>query len=195
LPETVLWPAARRQLQLGQQSAHLPACFDLDSTLGGNTASQEGGAIFVHLAQNTDTLTLMHVTIAFNKAQSGGGGAGLFLDQGTVMLQDTLLAGNTLFSGSHANVGESASNSGNLTFTSLGHNLSDDTTAAFLIGAHDLNDTAAGLSSTLQNNGGPTKTYALSSGSRALGAGDAVGPGVDQRGRAWSNSPSNIGAF
>ena len=116
------------------------------STLAGNV----GGAV-----RNLGTLTLAESTVANN---SGG-----------VSLTGPATIDNTIF----------ASNSGgNLagSFTSKGHNLSDDASgAASLTADGDLNSTAAGLDpSGLSTNGGPTRTIALLPGSAAIAAGGPV---------------------
>lgn len=59
-----------------------------NSTVGGNTASQQGGGI-----NNTGTLSLSNVTIARNTGTGGGNG---IQTTGTVVMQNTLLAGNPM---------------------------------------------------------------------------------------------------
>src|SRR5262249_41074233 len=56
--------------------------------------------------------------------------------------------------------------------------------------------TNPGLSSAgLANNGGPTRTMALATGSAALGAGTPISVTVDQRGAPRSAIAPNLGAF
>ena len=81
------------------------------------------------------------------------------------------------------------------TITDLGHNLSSDTTCAF-INTGSMNNTYA-LLGPLTNNGGPTATIALLPGSRAIDAGDtAAAPPTDQRGvpRPFGTA-ADIGAY
>lgn len=131
-------------------------------------------------------------TLSGNSA-SGDGGA-IYISSGTLTLKGTLLAGQTS--------GGNCSGAG----TSLGYNLSDDSTCSFLTQAGDQNDSAtAGLSSSgLGNNGGPSQTIALLSTSSAV---DAIPPGActdalgnpvatDQRGVTRPQGAGcDIGAF
>lgn len=97
-------------------------------------------------------------TISGNTAQHGAGGIELLY--GTVTLQNSIVANN---SGGNCSA----------TLTSKGYNLSGDNTCNFNnIG--DLNNTDPMLG-PLQNNGGPTQTMALSSGSPAIDAGRPSG--------------------
>ena len=81
------------------------------------------------------------------------------------------------------------------TVTSQGRNLDGDGTCNLTDGS-DLPGSTA-LLATLQNNGGPTLTHALLTGSPALDAGDDTSaPATDQRGTARpQGSASDIGAF
>lgn len=92
--------------------------------------------------------------------------------------------------------------SGGATFTSLGHNLSDDDASGdggpgpggLLNGPGDIRNTDPLLGS-LANNGGPTQTHALLPGSVAIGSGnDATARPRDQRGYTRSGT-SDIGAY
>ena len=138
--------------------------------------------MFISLTSNSVSLT--HVTVAYNEASSGGG---VFMTSGAVTFEDTLLAGNA--NGNFASSGGTA--------TSNGHNLGDDdsTTGFFTAVATDLSNTPAKLSTTLAANSGRTPTYALLSGSLAAGGGDSSGPSVDQRGLPWLKAPSDIGSY
>ena len=78
---------------------------------------------------------------------------------------------------------------------SLGYNLSDDGGDGILTAPNDQTNTNPLLGS-LQDNGGPTQTMALSSGSPALGAGDPAQAGAsDQRGVPRFAGAVDIGAF
>lgn len=105
---------------------------------------------------NSGTLTISNGTISGNSATSGGG----IGNSGTATLQNTIVANST---------GGNCSG----TMTSKGYNLSADATCDF-IGPGDLNDINPMLG-PLQNNGGPTQTMAIPSGSRAIDAGNAHG--------------------
>ncbi len=147
-----------------------------NSTFAGNSAGSTGGGI-----RNTGTLTVTNSTFAGNSAGSTGGG---IRNTGTLTVKSTLLANNPS--------GGNCFNSG--TFTSLGYNLSDDTSfSSFFTGTGDVDYTPAGLDpSGLQDNGGPTFTHALLAGSPAIDAGNPASPGsggivceaTDQRGAA-----------
>ncbi len=85
----------------------------------------------------------------------------------------------------------------NTSFTSLGHNISDDNTCGFTqIGdQQNINNIIATLG-TLQNNGGSVPTRALLPGSPAISAGGAVlGVTTDARGVARPNNCPSVGAF
>ncbi len=144
-----------------------------NSTVSGNSASANlpatsanGGGI---ANLGTQMMTLTNITISGNSASSFGGG--IYSINGTMTLRNTIVA-NTPSAGNCDNAGG--------TFTSDGHNLSDDMTCnSLLIGTGDLNDTPAGLDSGgLNNNGGPTQTIALLAGSAAVDA-IPVGPKIN----------------
>lgn len=127
-----------------------------NSTVFGNTSfAGDGGAIL-----NGGTLTATNGTISGNSAGVGGGG--IYISQGALLtLKSTLLAGNQ--AGNCHSFG---------TGTSMGYNLSDDSSCAgFLTATGDTNDVSAGLDSKgLQKNGGPTQTVALLATSPAVDA-------------------------
>jgi len=124
-----------------------------NSIIRGNTAVLRGGGI-----DSGGTATINNSTISGNTAQHGAGGIELLY--GTVTLQNSIVANNS---------GGNCSG----TLTSKGYNLSGDNTCNFNnIG--DLNNTDPMLG-PLQNNGGPTQTMALSSGSPAIDAGRPSG--------------------
>lgn len=130
-----------------------------NTTLSGNTATASGGGLY-----NAATATLLHDTITLNAASSGGGLA----NTGTTGLQSTLLSANT---------GGNCSG----TISSNGTNLDSGTTCAFAA-TGDLSGTDP-LLGTLADNGGPTLTHALLSGSPAIDtAGNSGCPTEDQRG-------------
>jgi hypothetical protein len=151
-----------------------------DSTVVANTASGNfGGGLYQ--TPYAGTLALANVTIADNQAGVGkpyaqGGGlanAGAAL----VTIVNTLIAGNV------SGPGTAPDCSG--TITSLGHNLVQSTGLCTLAAAAgDILDRRAGLR-RFGDNGGPTETYSLRAGSRAVDAGDgAACASLDQRGVA-----------
>jgi hypothetical protein len=70
---------------------------------------------------------------------------------------------------------------GSASIVSLGYNLTDDPTTAYLDQLTDWINTDP-LLRPLADNGGPTKTHALKPGSPALDSGDRSGLNTDQRG-------------
>ncbi|MBI5655915.1 MAG: hypothetical protein HZC44_03430 [Geobacter sp.] len=176
-----------------------------DTLLSGNSAVY-GGAI-----SSSGTLALTNVTLAGNSASSGGGLYNAV--GGTATLLNATIAGN-----SAAVRGGGAENAGTLTFknsiiadnsaptgpeiygsvTSQGYNLIRVTTDAVIGGDTTGNITGQNpLLGTLANNGGPSFTMALLSGSPAIGAGTCTGaPTADQRGMARpQNVTCDMGAY
>lgn len=135
----------------------------------------------------TGVATLRNVTIAGNTATSTGGGVGSN-NAGNPTLTSVLLSGNT-----HGGA-ENCGTANGAVITSGGNNLSDDNTCAAFVQAGDLPGTLAGIGA-LADNGGPTMTHALQTGSAAINAGKAAGcPTTDQRGYSRSGA-CDIGAF
>lgn len=149
----------------------------VNSTISGNTASAWHGGAFFH----TDgTMNIVNSTIANNTAPAGtAGGAfvGTFGDNSpTLSLTNTIVAGNSGLQCQAERAG-----SGLVTLASGGHNLSSDGSCQ-LTAAGDQASTPAQLG-PLADNGGPTRTHLLLSGSPAINAADsAVCPATDQRG-------------
>lgn len=182
----------------------------VQSTIAGNTTGNNAGGVFV---SNFGSVTMQNSTISGNSAATGGGmllrrpttitsstiasntatvgGGGLLLNTGgSLTATNTLLAGN-VSSGSASN----CSATGGASFTSGGSNLGDDATCPWMVLAGDRANTTAGLQATLGNNGGPTPTHALLTGSAAINAGLAQSCATtDQRG-ALRVGVCDIGAF
>lgn len=157
-----------------------------NSTVSGNTAENgsqldadgDGGGVYVLGAA---TLTLANATIASNTAGgpgTGGAGGGVFGAPGsTTILRNTIVA---------ANSADVAANFGAAP-TSQGYNLFGENPGG--IAATDKVNSNP-LLGPLANNGGPTRTHALLSGSPAIDAGNPATPGggapacaaTDQRG-------------
>jgi parallel beta-helix repeat protein len=118
------------------------------------------------------TVMLNNTTISGNTANQRGGGIYTF-DRGSATLQNTILAGNTAPNGPDCS----------WTLVSAGYNLIGNTSdCTFTPTDSDLTyiDAKLGL---LQDNGGPTETHALLSGSPAIDAGSCRGTTADQRGK------------
>jgi|GEM_PF-1120360 len=178
----------------------------INSTLSGNTADK-GGGVFAFFGPK-----LTHSTLSGNSASSSGGG--LYNLDGTATLTRTLVSGNTAPSGSEIKKNYGAVNANN--YNLLGHSGLTNAQAfvGFTPGATDITATSDGstpaalmtiLDATLGNNGGPTLTHALLSGSPAINAltgAKCPPPPTDQRGVSRPQGCSNcavaacdVGAF
>jgi len=155
-----------------------------------------GGAI----ANNAATVNIRHATISGNNAQAGntgvnqgganmppqpvaeGAGGGIRVGPASVTLENTIIAGNTAANGlGDASGAPIAGPNVDGAVTSSGHNLLGTATEAtgFAGPGDQLN--ANPMLAALADNGGPTRTMALSVGSPAMDAGVAAGASFDQR--------------
>ncbi len=173
-----------------------------NSTVEGNTSNGTGGGI-----KNSATLTITNSTITGNTASSNqsGRGGGIFSDfSATVTITHSTFSGNGADgSGGGINLGNGTLHLGNTVLKagllganlvnisgvviSHGYNLSSDNGGGFLNAAGDQINTDPMLG-PLQNNGGPTFTHELLSGSPAINAGDpnfTSPPSHDQRGPGY----------
>jgi predicted outer membrane repeat protein len=167
-----------------------------NSTLNGNGASAgcfsscsgDGGGIY-----NSGTLRISNSTLSANEARSSGNfccsdGGAIFNVSGAVTISNSTLSGNSARVGGgifgtaalqNSIVANNSATSGNFTgncvgtMTSKGYNLSSDGSCNFN-GPGDMNHTNP-LLGPLQNNGGPTQTMALLSGSPAIDSGNPSG--------------------
>ena len=161
-----------------------------NSTFNSNTAVSSGAIASFANSGPAMTLNIINCTISGNTASdtSFGTGGGILngnLSTGTV--SNTIVANNTAATGTDVSGA----------FTSGGHNLIRIATGStgFINGNNgDQVGIPAGLDATLKNNGGPTDTIALLSGSTAINNGGANAPSTDQRGAARVGV-SDIGAF
>jgi hypothetical protein len=179
----------------------------INSTITGNGVSNQGGGVW---GDKASAITLINDTLDANTASAGNGGD-IYVSatccnpsppSGTGAI--TLI--NTLVGGSAASGGDLATN-GTPSAVFLGHNnLIDDTASAgpFTNGVSGNKVGVAAGVGALSNNGGPTQTMPLLTGSAAIGAADASvcaaavpngAGGVDQRGVARPASHCSIGAF
>ena len=131
-----------------------------NSTLAGNFAKYGGGGIY---NPSGSTVTLTNSTLSGNSTPANGGGI-YNAYGGTVTLTNTIVAGNTFTMG-----GSSPDLYG--PFTSIGHNLISDTNGSSGIMGGSRGDIVNNtpLLGTLTNNGGPTQTIPLRTGSPAIG--------------------------
>ena len=175
-----------------------------NSTIGSNM-SDGGGGIF----NDSGTMTITNSTINGNSAGSSGVGGGITNDGGTMAIEFSTISGNTASEGggirkvgmlvelSNSIVANNPSGgdcAGNI--TSQGYNIDSDNSCS-LTAVGDLPNTNP-LLGTLQNNGGPTETQALLTGSPAIDAGnpDCPPPATDQRGVTRpQGTQCDIGAF
>ncbi len=171
-----------------------------NSTLQGNTAASSGAISSIGSSTSIATTTVTSCTISGNSATTGGFGGGLF--NGSFSTCDV---GNTIVAGNSAATGPDVSG----TFYSLGYNLIGNSDASVgFTATGDLTGNSNGpldpVLGPLQNNGGPTDTRALLSGSPAIDAGSGFGLATDQRGfaRPYDDADvanvddgSDIGAF
>jgi hypothetical protein len=138
-------------------------------TVSGNNAVFDGGGILNFGASSRMTLT--NSTVSDNTA--GGNGA-MVNNGGTAILRNTIVAGNTTFTGLDA-LGS---------YSSEGNNLIGNTSGAVGFGDSDIVGRNP-LLGPLQDNGGSTDTHALLSRSPAIDKGTNAGcPSTDQRGKA-----------
>jgi len=182
-----------------------------NSTLSGNTALNSGGGIL-----NRGALSVSNSTISSNSALSSlsfpSGGGGIFTAGTLTILSSTVKDNsNPVFNGSGGilNYGISGSSVVNIgstilqtsasgynlgffgtesTYNSLGYNLSNDSGGGFLTGAGDQINTDP-LLGPLQDNGGPTFTHELLTGSPAIDQGkNFSGSTTDQRGTGFART-------
>jgi hypothetical protein len=171
-----------------------------DSTISGNTALTGialGGGIRVG-----GFVDLINSTVAGNAAGDGGGIFNNGFISGTVSARNTIIALNTASSSPNVN-GALTSKNFNLIGNSAGANITPPPSPSY-----DQTDVSAAELNLgpLQDNGGPTRTHALLSGSTAIDRGDFEGVTYDQRGPdfprpvdspalAGNGDGSDIGAY
>lgn len=173
----------------------------INSTISGNEASNNGGGIFSSGEMFLYNSTITNNT-ADNLANNGSGGGGIFAAFVGVSttLRNSIVTGNTDTSGSADDcaLGDSISEDYNLIGKGDGCNFAPNTNDQ--VGTN-LNPIVAQLE-PLGDNGGPTKTHALGTGSPAIDAGNPAGCldqddqslTADQRGNL-RYGPCDIGAF
>jgi hypothetical protein len=173
-----------------------------DSTIAANAASKGAGiyVVAVNLLSGA-TLALLNSTVAGNQASGAGGGLyiGTPLSSSTqVSLTDTLVAANAAMAGG-------PDVSGAVLATSAYNLIGNGDGSIGLVNGTNGNRVGTTASpidprlGPLQNNGGPTLTMALLSGSPAIDAGTTSNaPAYDQRGPGFARvvvSAIDIGAF
>jgi len=178
----------------------------IDSTLSDNSATLAGGAIY---SGESAVLKIINSTLSHNSAEKGGGifsgntaigstslfnvtitnnfttsppdtGGGIFSNNGSVSLQNTIVAGNR-----DPDAPDCAS-ANNGVFVSGGYNLIGDATGCNFnpVLGDQVGTSAAPIDpilGPLQGNGGPTQTHALLTGSPAIDRGNPSGC-IDEKG-------------
>ena len=160
-----------------------------NSTISGNKADLSGGGLLAGSA----SMNVRNSTIASNTSGGLGGGILTVGASSTVVVKNTIVAGNSL-----VNCGDFGQ-AGGVIF-SQGNNISSDDSCHF-IEPTDRQDTNPRLG-PLQDNGGPTDTHALLPRSPAIdAAGASACPSRDQRGVARKDGNGDgtvvcdVGAF
>jgi hypothetical protein len=156
-------------------------------TISGNASEDAGGGLLI----NGNMATLTNVTITDNTGETdnmgGLGGGGLAQNAATVVVRNSIIAGNRVGA-----TGTSPDCDG--TIVSEGGNVIQDTSGCtFTPAAADITGQAAGLG-PLTDNGGPTATHALLAGSPAIDRGGSGCAATDQRG-ATRTGPCDSGAY
>lgn len=164
-------------------------------TLSGNQAN-EGGALY----QNGGVTTLNNVTLAANSASGATkGGGGIYYDKdiiGDAINPNTITLQNTILAGNSANPGPDCAN----TVLSAGNNLVGNNSGC-TFSATGGDQVGSGVSpldpllAMLTNNGGPTPTQALQTGSPAINAGNAATCAASDQRDAARVGTCDIGAF
>ena len=177
-------PQGAGLFDLGSPTSTLVNVTIADNQLTGSGA--QGGGFF-YLGDSFST-TLRNVTIAGNTGPRDVQGAGLFV------LDDVTFV-NSIVAYNRTDDGVASNCLDNGTIHSSGHNLEEGTDCNFT--APNGLQNSDPLLGPLQDNGGPTDTRALGSGSPAIDAADAsLCPADDQRGIARPQGPGcDIGAF
>src|SRR5438128_950652 len=187
------------------------------SALSGNTATT-GGAIANDGSSGMANLTISNSTLSGNSASFGGGGGvndNTANGTASITITNSTLSENTsanisMFKGGMLDIGntilKAAASGVNLeigklaTVTSHGYNVCSDNGGGFLNGPGDQINTNP-LLGPLQDNGGPTFTHELLTGSPAIDAGDpnfTPPPYYDQRGPDFyrvRNRRTDVGSF
>lgn len=167
----------------------------LNSTFSGNRTGGEGGAIYNNSDSGTVAfLSITNTTVAENSADLSGGGV-VNTAGNTAEVRNSVIASNTAVARNNDVQGS---------FVSLGANFIGDrgSSTGFVRGVNrdQVGDALSPLDPVfgeLRDNGGPTQTHALLSGSTAVNSGDnSGGDPTDQRGgRRPTDGSADIGAF
>ena len=170
-------------------------------TISGNNATAfTGGLTVLGAGGSATTASLTNCTVTSNTGPTEGGIA--TVDNDNLSATTTTLKNNIVANNSNPNLTVIGANA---SVVSQGFNLASDNSAALLDEATDQNNANPSLGA-LANNGGPTQTHALLTGSDALDKGQSPGPDTDQRGNprpvnittinpATGGNDADIGAY
>ncbi len=177
--------------------AYINASFSsINSTYSGNTSGAYGGGIY--FTNPGGSINLTYVTVANNISGTAAGateldGGGIYVNRGTINMIDTIVAQN--YSKSIADTNHNDlylgifGNVGNVTYSIIGitNRTASFTGQGVLLEGIDYTWGDLKLATVLDDNGGPTQTLYINSGSIAIGNGLIVaGITTDQRGIARS---------
>jgi len=158
-----------------------------DSTFSGNFASI-GGGIDVQTAvpgglTAATSVSVLRSTITGNGVVGGSSGGGLFASQVAVTVVDSIITGNTDNNGTEDDVAAMFTSASSNDLLGVGTGATGLTNGQNGIRFGDAANPLNPMLGPLQNNGGPTPTFAPLPGSPALDAGSGTSdPGTDQRG-------------
>jgi hypothetical protein len=170
----------------------------VNTTVSGNRGNGGGGGIW-----NSGGLRLLNCTVTSNyipkniyNRPTGGAGVWNWMDSNIGIFQ----CRNTIIAGNHSSLTNCTSCPDDISgyMDSFGHNLVQETNG-WINAGYEKSDLLGvdPMLGPLQDNGGPTWTHALLTGSPAIDAGDPVGaPSEDQRGVPRPQGAGvDIGAF
>lgn len=164
-----------------------------NSTLSGNKGNLSGA---IRISDVAATLDIENSTIAFNSSNTGGA-ISRASAASSIVMNNSIVAENTSWAGADSDFGNGVSTSSthNLIGRGGGSGLTNGVKGNIVLTSTQ----TAGLG-PLADNGGPTRTHALLTGSKAINAGSdtaTIGVGLlaDQRGLDRFIGPADIGAY
>jgi hypothetical protein len=160
-----------------------------NSTISGNTATTSDGGGIVNIY---GYLTVVNSTITGNSASNGAGMSSSLVMTGSTTVKNSIIANQSSGVDCYTYGGS---------ITSQGYNIESDTSCGFT-GTGDQHNVSSGSLNlgTLADNGGPTQTHALGSGSVAIDQipngvnGCVSGTSVDQRGAVRADGANRGGS-
>ncbi|HEX3229453.1 MAG TPA: choice-of-anchor Q domain-containing protein, partial [Pyrinomonadaceae bacterium] len=171
----------------------------INTTISGNKSSGNGGGLY----NDTGIATLTNVTIAYNTADSDGvgseSGGGIFVTSGDVTLHNTIVTDN--LKGKDPITAADDVGGVNLNAASSYNLIGIISSGGLNVGNNNQLGVASALLKPLQDNGGPTRTHALTYKSPAVDQGDGCvvsgcslsSPVVDIDQRGKPRTPLNDG--